>query len=39
MPHVVTSVTPNLVTSHGYTTRVGGEKLCKNMNNFVSLTF
>jgi len=38
MPHVVTPVTPNSVTSHGYTTRAGGEKLCKNMKNFVSLT-
>jgi len=39
---VVMSFTPNSVTSHGYTTygvRAGGEKLCKNMKNFVSLTF
>ena len=38
MPHVVTPATPNSVTSHGYTTRAGGEKLCKSMKNFVSLT-
>ena len=42
MPHVVTPVTPHVVTLHGYTTygvRAGGEKLCKNMKKFVSLTF